>query len=311
MAPRLSVVVPVFNCAECLGPLHERIQAVMASLQLDYQIVLVDDRSGDCSWGILKEIATRDHRVDAVRLSRNFGQHAAITAGLARASGDWTVVMDCDLQDPPEVIPELLATARQGYEIVFGRRRRKGHSLMRRIASTAYFKVTNALLDTDIDGEFGTFSILSRKVVNAFLQIRDKDRQYLHILFWLGYKHTAIEFEHQPRFAGQSSYSFKRLLRHGFEGVFFQTTTLLRWIVYFGFLVALAGVALAAYLVLAYLSTTRPPEGWTSLAVLVLLVGGFIIVSTGVTGLYIGMIFKQVKDRPLYIIDEVARDARS
>lgn len=282
----------------------------MASINADHQIVLVDDRSVDCSWTTLKDIAARDIRVDAVRLSRNFGQHAAITAGLARATGDWVVVLDCDLQDPPELIPELYQKAMSGFDIVFGRRRRQGHSFLRRSASTAYFRMINVLLGTDISGAFGTFSILSRKVVRSFLEIRDKDRHYLHILFWLGYEHTVIDVEHQARFAGRSSYSLGRLLRHGFEGVFFQTTTLLRWIVYFGFLVALAGVALATFLVYYYLTTARPPEGWTSLAVLVLLVGGFIIVSTGVTGLYIGMIFKQVKDRPLYIVDEVAVHGR-
>src|SRR2546422_1812053 len=200
----------------------------MQTLSPEHQIVVVDDRSSDCSWSTLKEIAARDSSVDAIRLSRNFGQHAAITAGLSRANGAWVVVMDCDLQDPPEVIPDLHAKAVAGFDIVFGRRHKKGHSLLRRVASAGYFKITNALLNTDMDGEFGTFSILSRKVVDAFLMIRDKDRQYLHILFWLGYEHTAIEFEHQPRFAGKSSYSLGRLLRHGFEGVFFHTTTLLR-----------------------------------------------------------------------------------
>lgn len=210
--------------------------------------------------------------------------------------------MDCDLQDPPEEIPRLYAKALQGHDIVFGKRKRRHHSWLRTAAARVYFKIVNVFLGTDISGEFGTFSIVSRKVVDAFLSIRDKDRHYLHILFWLGFDHATIDFEHGARLAGKSSYSFGRPFRHAVEGVFFQTMTLLRWIIYFGFLVALSGIALAAFLV--YLHAVKsPPEGWTSLAVLVLLVGGFIIISTGVTGLYIGMIFKQVKDRPLYVID--------
>lgn len=304
--PRIGVVIPVFNCAECLGPLCDRLASMFRSIGMEnYQVVLVDDRSTDASWASVRQLAASDEHIEAIRLSRNFGQHAAITAGLARACGEWVVVMDCDLQDPPEVIPELYAKALSGFDMVFARRRRTGDSLVRRVAAAAYFKIINALLDADIDRDLGTLSIISKKVVRSFLEIRDKDRQYLNILFWLGYAHTSIEFEHQPRFAGTSSYSIARLLRHGYEGVFFQTTTLLRWIVYFGFLVALSGAALAGYLVLAYLNNARPPEGWTSLAVLILLVGGFIIVSTGVTGLYIGMIFKQVKDRPVYVIDEI------
>lgn len=305
----LSVVVPVYNCDECLAPLYERIKRVLELTDTDFEMVFVDDRSTDSSWATLRKIAAADERVRAARLSRNFGQHPAITAGIAIAKGQWIVVMDCDLQDPPEVIPDLRARAKAGYDIVYARRKQR-KSAARRVAARVYFKIVNLLLHTSIDGEFGTFSILSRKVAEAFLRVRDKDRHYLHILSWLGYEHAEIEYLYQERFAGQSAYTLDRLLRHAFEGVFFQTTTLLRWIVYFGFLVALLGVALAGYLVFLYLVRATAPEGWTSLAVLVLLVGGFIIVSTGVTGLYIGMIFKQVKDRPLYIVDEVAANGR-
>lgn len=301
----LSIVVPVYNCEGCLRALHERLTAAVQDLGITYELVLVDDRSGDRSWDAIQEIGERDSAVTGVRLSRNFGQHAAITAGLAEASGRWTVVMDCDLQDPPELVPTLYGKALEGHDVVLARRTHRGHSWFRRMSTRLYFRLLNLFLDTKIDGEYGTFSILSRKVRSAFLQIKDKDRHYLHIVFWLGFDHGTIEYEPAVRFAGRSSYSWRRLVAHGLDGVFFQTTTLLRWIVYLGFAMAAGGVALAIGFI-AQALIVDPLPGWTSLAVLILLVGGFIIVSTGVTGLYIGRIFRQVKDRPLYVVDTVA-----
>ena len=310
----LSVVVPVYNCDGCLRALHERLTEAIRGLGVSYELVFVDDRSADDSWRTIVEVASRDPAVKAIRLSRNFGQHAAITAGLAAAEGRWTVVMDCDLQDPPELVPTLYERAQAGAEIVLARRVQRGDSIFRRAGARMYFGLLNLFLDTDIDGEYGTFSILSEKVRRAFLDIKDKDRHYLHIVFWLGFDHDTIDYEPADRLAGRSSYTFGRLVGHAVDGVFFQTTTLLRWIVYFGFLTAAAGIGLALGLTI-YALVASPLPGWTSLAVLILVVGGFIIVSTGVTGLYIGRIFRQVKDRPLYVVDtavagERERDAR-
>jgi dolichol-phosphate mannosyltransferase len=301
-APELSVVVPVYGCAGCLRLLHDRLTATLRELGLRYELVFVDDRSPDGAWEALERLAIEDDHVSAVRLSRNFGQQAAITAGFAAARGRWIVVMDCDLQDPPEVIPELYARALEGFDIVLARRIRKQHSLFRLVAARVYFKFIGLFLGVDINGEFGSFSIVSDQVRAEFLRVPDRDRHYLPILFWLGFRRGEIAYEHGRRPHGKSAYSVGSLLRLAADGVFFQTTTLLRWIVYFGFAVAATGMALAvALIVLAVL--VNPPPGWTSLAVLLLLVGGFVIVSTGVTGLYIGKIFQQVKGRPLYVVD--------
>ena len=301
-APELSVVVPVYGCAECLRPLHDRLTTTLRELGVAYELIFVDDRSPDGAWEALERLAIDDDRVSAVRLSRNFGQQAAITAGFAAARGPWTVVMDCDLQDPPEVIPELHAKALEGFDIVLARRIHKQHSLFRLLAARVYFKFIGLFLGVDISGEFGSFSIVSDQVRAEFLRVPDRDRHYLPILFWLGFRRGEIEYEHGRRQHGKSSYSVGSLLRLAAEGVFFQTTTLLRWIVYFGFAVAAAGLLLAVALI-ALAVVVNPPPGWTSLAVLLLLVGGFVIVSTGVTGLYIGKIFQQVKGRPLYVVD--------
>jgi polyisoprenyl-phosphate glycosyltransferase len=305
MSPRpfISAVVPVYRCEPCLRVLHERLVASLTRISPDFEIVLVEDSGGDGSWETIHAIARDDARVRGLRLSRNFGQHAAITAGLSEARGEWMVVLDCDLQDPPEKIPELYEKAREGYDIVFGRRKEKATSWSRRQLGRLYFKAL-AMFGTGptkIEGQYGTFSLISRKVVDSFLRFKDKDRHYLFILNWLGFDTTAVEYEPAERFAGESSYTFRALLKHGFDGMFFQTTVLLRWIVYAGFAFAALGALMAVYLVVSKLTGSAYP-GFTTIAVLILTVGGFTIISTGITGLYIGKVFDQVKERPLFVI---------
>jgi dolichol-phosphate mannosyltransferase len=299
----VSIVVPVYRCDECLVALYERVVAALEPVTTRFELILVDDRSPDDGWKTMKALADRDSRVRPLRLSRNFGQHPAITAGLAHARGRWTVVMDCDLQHPPEEIPRLLAKARDGYDVVFARRRGGRHSWFRKRAAAAYFALLNAAMKTQMDPDIGNFSVISARAREAFLQVRDKDRQYLMILWWIGYPHATIEFEFAERYAGRSSYSLAGLIAFALEGLFFQTTTVLRWIVYAGFVISSAGGALAVFFVVNYFAGS-PYPGWTSLGVLVTLLSGFTIVSTGVTGLYVARIFVQVKDRPLFLVDE-------
>jgi glycosyltransferase involved in cell wall biosynthesis len=301
--PEISVVVPAYGCRDCLHALHSRLTATLQGMATSYEIVFVDDRSPDGSWEVLLELACDDPHVRALRFSRNFGQQSAITAGLEASRGNWTVVMDCDLQEPPELIAELYAKAQEGFDVVFGRRRRRNVSRVRTTAARAYFRFQRTFLGNDLTGDYASFSILSRRVREAFLRIRDQDRHYLPIIRWLGFEQASVDFDHAPRYAGKSSYSFRRLVTHALEGVFFQTTALLVWIVWLGFALAASGVLLAAYFIFSY-ATANPYPGWTSLAVLLLVIGGFIIISTGVTGLYIGTIFKQVKDRPLYLVEQ-------
>jgi glycosyltransferase involved in cell wall biosynthesis len=301
-AVEISVVVPVYECDSCLRELHRRLTATLSALTERYELVFVDDRSPDGSWETLQQLAATDTAVRAVRLSRNFGQQAAITAGLAESRGRWIVVMDCDLQDPPELIPELYAQARAGYEVVLARRAQRSQSFSRLLAARVYHWFLRTFLGVEISGAYGAFSLLSRKVRDAFLAVPDRDRHYLPILFWLGFERTSVDFEHRQRYAGKSSYSFGTLIRLAAEGVFFQTTTLLRYIVYLGFGVAFLGGLWALYVLYVALTRNTVPV-YSSLAVLVLVIGGVIIVSTGVTGLYIGKIFGQVKNRPLYIVD--------
>jgi len=299
----LSVVVPVYRCAECVEHLYGRLTRVLQEIGESYEIVLVDDRSPDGSWELLKTLHELDPSVKSIRLSRNFGQHAAITAGVAESRGRWVVVMDCDLQDPPEEIPRLYATAKSGFDIVFAKRRVRNQPLARRAANRMYFFLRKSLSRVQLETEHANLSIMSRKAADSFLRLKDAHRNFLLILYWLGYDHTSIEFEHAERYAGRSAYTLKGLLRVASDGLFFHTTVLLKWIVFAGFAISAGASALAVFFVISYF-THRSYPGWTSVAVLLLLMGGFIITSTGVGALYIGKVFEQVKDRPLYIIDE-------
>ncbi len=300
----LSVVVPVYGCAECLHALHHRLTQSVSKLTERYELVFVDDRSLDDGWEVLRGLARYDPRVRAFRLSRNFGQDAAITAGLAQARGQWAVVMDCDLQEAPEDIPRLWAAAGEGYDVVRTIRRGWRHSAFRRWSSRAYRRLT---LETDVRPDYSNLSLLSRPVIDAFLRLRDRDREYMIALDWLGFDATTIEIEHAERHAGESGYTLTRLVRVAIDGMFFRSTVLLRLVVLVGFLVALAGIVLAGFEVVDhFVESDATVPGYTSLAVLLLLLAGFIIVSVGVVGLYVGRIFEQVKDRPLFLIDAQA-----
>jgi polyisoprenyl-phosphate glycosyltransferase len=302
MAPELSVVVPVYGCADCLVSLHARLTESVAQITDRYELVFVDDRSVDDGWSVLGRLAAGDEHVRAFRLSRNFGQDAAITAGLHQAAGDWAVVMDCDLQEAPEDIPRLWAAAGEGYDIVRTTRRGWRHSAFRRFTSRVYRRLT---LETDVRPDYSNLSLLSRRVIDAFLRLHDRDREYMIALDWLGFDSTAIEIEHHERHAGESGYTLRGLIRVALDGMFFRSTVLLRLVVLLGFVVALIGVVVAGFEVADYfIEAQKRVPGYTSLAVLLLVLAGFIIVSVGVVGLYVGRIFEQVKDRPLFLIDE-------
>jgi dolichol-phosphate mannosyltransferase len=300
---QLSVVVPVYACAGCLVALHERLTRSVSEIVERYELVFVDDRSVDDGWSVLQRLARADEHVRAFRLSRNFGQHAAITAGLAQARGRWAVVMDCDLQEAPEDIPRLWA-ARAGYDIVRSIRRGRRHPRLKRWGSRMYRKLT---LETDIRPDYSTLSLISRRVIDAFLRLRDRDREYMIVLDWLGFDSTTVEIEHAVRHEGESGYSLGRLVSVALDGMFFRSTVLLRVVVLVGFVVASVGILLAAYEVIDYfVEPDSSVPGYTSLAVLLLVLAGFIIVSVGVVGLYVGRIFEQVKGRPLFLIDSTA-----
>jgi dolichol-phosphate mannosyltransferase len=301
MGPELTVVIPVYGCANALRELHRRLRAALEPLTDSFELIFVEDCSPDGCWDVLVELAEADPSVTALGLSRNFGQDAAITAGLSRSAGRWVVVMDCDLQEPPEAIPELYAKALEGYEVVRTTRQARGHSRSRRWASRTYRRL---MLEREAHPEYSNMSLLSRKVVDVFVTMRDRDREYTLVLDWLGFSQAVVEIDFAER-EGDSSYTLRRLVDVALNGMFFRTTVLLRVVVFTGFLVALIGGLVAVYNVVYYFVAGQP-KGYTSVVVLVLLLSGLIIISVGVVGLYVGRVFEQVKYRPLFVI---AREA--
>ena len=304
-----SVVVPVYRCAGCLEDLCDRLERVLDSITTRYEIILVDDRSPDNAWQNILDLQKNHKSVRGVRLSRNFGPHMAISAGLFAARGDLAVVLDCDLQDPPEMIADLYTKLQEGYDFVVARRIKREHSSFRVIGAKTYFWLLNRLADNKIDGSYGSFSILTRKVIDAYLSFEERERHYLFILRWLGFHSGTVDYPHQARSHGPSSYSLSRLIRHAVDGVFFQSTILLKWIAVTGLLFAAArGVSILALTYQYFTSGSQP--GWTSLAVLIFFSTGLLLIGLGVVGIYIGKIFEQVKGRPLYMVDRISESSR-
>lgn len=302
--PRLTVVSPVYDSAAIVATLVQRIVDAVTPLMADFEIVLVDDGSVDESWMQIVTVAGLEPRVRGLRLARNFGQHAAITAGLAHACGTHVVVMDCDLQDDPAHIPALLAKAAEGFDIVLTCRANRRHAWHRNLAARAFVRLFNLLSDhRPADPQVGGYSLLTRSVVNAFLQIEDVHRHYLLILGWLGFRTAVIPVDHHDRHSGRSSYTFRRLLRHALEGFTSQSTFLLKLAIGVGITYFCAAVVGATYLCIRYLVHSFL-AGWASTIVLLLASTGLILMAIGILGIYIGNIFEQVRRRPLYLVQD-------
>ncbi|MCP3726170.1 glycosyltransferase family 2 protein [Paraburkholderia sp. CNPSo 3272] len=300
--PEISVVVPSYNCLGCLEELCSRLKRVLTDLGPSFEIVIVDDRSPDNSWPLVEALSMRFPEVRGVRLSRNFGQHIAITAGIARSRGNYVVLMDCDLQDPPERIPDLYAAVKQGYDLVLGRRVERNHSWFRTLGAKMYFRLLSKLTSEPQDGSYGTFSILSRRVADAYLKFTERDRHFLFILRWLGFNCGTIEYVHEERYEGRSSYGLGKLIKHAVGGLFFQTSVFLMWIVRLGLIFTALSFVLGGFLVYRYLVSAVLP-GWTSLSVAILFSTGLVLASVGAVGIYVSKIFEASKGRPLYLVD--------
>jgi polyisoprenyl-phosphate glycosyltransferase len=304
--PYISIVSPVYAAEKIVDELVLRLKNQLEEMKVSFEIVLVEDRSPDKSWEKIVENCAKYPFVKGIRFSRNFGQHYAITAGLQEASGEYVIVMDCDLQDNPKYIPELISKAKEGNEVVFTHKKKRKHSFFKNFTANIFFRILNFLTNERrdrADMQTGAYSLLSRKAVNAFCRIKDYHRHYLMVVRMLGFKQTSVLIEHDKRFEGKSSYTFVKLVRHAMNGITSQSVRLLNFSVFTGFALFALSIIWALYLIINYF-INKPVAGYTSLMVMTLLLSGLILISIGITGLYIGRIFEQVKDRPLYIIDE-------
>ena len=305
--PMLSVVVPVYGAPNSLVLLRDRVREACRQADASFELVLVDDRCPRDSWAVVRELARSDPTVLGVRLSRNFGQHAAINAGLQRARGRWIVVMDCDLQDRPEEIPNLLKTARDGgFDIVRARRVDRNDPWHRRFVSQLFYRVLSFLTDTHQSADIANFGIYSSKVIRA-VNSWDEDLKYFPaIIEWIGFSRTEVPVVHDSRHDGRSSYNLRRLLRLAANVVVGFSDKPLKLMMFTGFVVALLSLGLAAALLIArLLGAFGAVAGWASLMLSLWFLTGGLLFGLGLTGLYVGRIFIEAKGRPMFIVDEV------
>lgn len=301
-APHFSVVIPVYGCAACLAELLRRLTAALAALQRAYEIILVNDASPDGAWAEIAEFAARDPAIRGINLSRNFGQHQAIAAGLDAARGEWVVVMDCDLQDAPEEIARLHAKAQEGFDMVVGLRHERQDAPGKKFFSRAFSRVLTFLVQAPVDHRLGNFGIYSRAVIRAICAMPEHGRSFGLLALWVGFRRAEIAVQHGARHAGRSSYTPLRLLRLALDSIIAHSNRLLYFFVALGSALAALALLAAFWLLLRKLLWAEPLVGWTSLMVSLYFVAGLIVGCIGVIGLYIGKIFDQVKGRPLYII---------
>jgi polyisoprenyl-phosphate glycosyltransferase len=297
-----SIIIPIFNEQKTIPELHDRLVKAAASFDCPYEVIFIDDGSRDESFATLKSIHERDPRFKVVRLSRNFGHQVAISAGLDMASGDAVILMDGDLQDPPELFPELVARWKEGFDVVYTVKRSRQEHRLKRAAFTAFYRLLHALSAIKIPMDAGNFSLMDKKVVAVFREMPERNRYISGMRAWAGFRQTGVIFDREPRFAGEPQMSLRRLVELALDGIFSFSNVPLRLAVYVGLLVALASFAGGLYVIYAKLFTDKAILGWSSTILSVLFVGGMILLTLGVIGEYISRIYEEVKNRPLYVI---------
>ncbi len=300
----ISVVIPVYGCKKALPELHRRLTDVLTATVNEYEIIYVDDSCPQDSWSEIERICGEDSHAVGIQLSRNFGQMKALLAGLDNSSGDWVVVMDCDLQDKPEEIGKLYAKALEGNDIVFARRVNRKDKHLKKLFSYLFYKLYEYATDTEYDPTINNFSIASRNVIDNYLKMRENSRSYVIYLKWLGFKQAYIDVEHCERYEGKSSYSFKKRMNLALDILTSQSDKILRATVKAGFLMTILSLVAIVFFIIQYFTINILP-GWTSIIVILFLVGGVQIFTLGIVGVYIGNIFIQTKERPLYVIRQI------
>lgn len=302
----LSVVVPVYNESEVIDAFYKRMKSVSESLEkINCEIIFVDDGSSDDSYLKLVQIAGNDENVKVVKFSRNFGHQVAITAGLNEADGDAIVLIDSDLQDPPEVINEFVAKWQEGYDVVYGiRKKRKGESRMKLLTAAMFYRLLKVLIKIDIPVDTGDFRLMSRRVVDRFNEFKERDRFVRGLVSWIGFKQIGVHYERDERYAGETKYPYRKMIKFALDGITSFSSLPLRlatWLGYItSFIAFMYGCSVFIQKALGY-----TVEGWATIMVGMLFLGGVQLICLGIIGEYIGRIFSETKQRPIYVIEEI------
>lgn len=306
----LSLVVPVFNEAAVLTDFYRRVVAVLDSTVGDWELVFVNDGSSDESLEILLELHARDARVAVIDLARNFGKEAAMTAGFEFAAGEAVGIIDADLQDPPELIPDLMARLAEGFDIAYAKRSaRHGETLLKRATASAFYRVIQRISRVQIPTDTGDFRIMNRRAVSALLRLPERHRFMKGLFAWIGFRQAEVLYERHPRRGGETKFSYWRLWNFALEGITSFSSAPLKLLTYCGLAIALMAFSFASVIVFRTLMYGNPVAGYPSLITTVLFVGGVQLVAIGVLGEYIARIYDEVKARPLYLKKFVANSA--
>jgi dolichol-phosphate mannosyltransferase len=300
----ISVVSPVYNAKAILADLVDQLTKVIKPLNRDFEILLIEDGSKDKSWEEIEKLCLQYPEIKGIRLSRNFGQHHAITAGLTLAKGEWVVVMDCDLQDQPSEIPNLLSKAREGYDVVLARRVLRQDGFFKKLSSSIFYFVLSWLTGMKHDPTIANFGIYSRKVIDAINSMPESIRYFPTMVRWVGFQTTSISVEHAKRKKGKTSYNFKRLLNLALDICLAYSDKPLRLVIGAGFLISILGFIFAVIMIVQALRGEILVLGYASLIVSIWLLSGLVIFITGVVGLYVGKCFEGIKRRPSFVISE-------
>lgn len=298
----LSIVSPIYKGEKMLDELVSRIEKSVSVITEDYEIIVVNDQSPDNSWEVIKGICAKDKKVKGVNLSRNFGQHYAITAGLSKSSGEWVVVMDCDLQDRPEEIPNLYNKAQEGYDSVFAQRVERQDTFAKRMSSTIFYMVFSFLTDSKQDKSVANFGIYHRRVVNAILSMGDSIRYFPIMAQWVGFRKFYLPVQHSVRLEGTSGYSLYKLLKLASDNMIGFSDKPLRLMLNFGFYIVVFSLLFALWNFFKWAMGWIVVDGYTTMVISIWLAVGIITMMIGVVGIYIGKIFDRVKGRPTFII---------
>jgi polyisoprenyl-phosphate glycosyltransferase len=305
--PELSVVIPVFNEEENITVLYSRLTAVLEDTHIDYEIIFVDDGSNDNSLNQLQNLLVEDKRVLVIELARNFGHQVAITAGLDYSQGKAVIVMDGDLQDPPEVLPEFIAKWRKGHDVVYGVRERRKERWLKRAAYAGFYRLLRRIATIEIPLDSGDFCIMDRRVVDLLISMPERNRFVRGIRSWVGLNQSGLPVERQARSAGKPKYTFGRLLLLALDGLISFSYLPLRTITMLGFSISLLSIFAAVFYAVTRLVTGLGPPGFATLVVAVFFLAGVQLITMGVIGEYVGHIFEEVKQRPLYVVRKITR----
>jgi dolichol-phosphate mannosyltransferase len=301
--PTLSVVVPCFNEMQVLRLTHERLSRALQALGLAYEIIYVDDGSRDRTAELLLELTASDPCVRVLFFSRNFGHQAAVSAGLEAAAGEAVVIIDADLQDPPELIADMVARWRDGVEVVYGQRmHRKGEGAFKLASAKAFYRALNAISEVEIPLDVGDFRLLDRRVVDVMLRMPERDRFLRGMVAWVGFRQEALQYERQERAAGETKYPLRKMVALAFNGILSFSLAPLRLSVTLGLLTTFLAFSLIIYALVVRLFTAQWVEGWAMIFIGMMLLGGIQLIVLGAIGEYVGRIYMEAKGRPMYIV---------